>query len=170
MKRILWHGTAITCTGGRLYNSQCCSAALTFIPHYCSFVLQSAGFYAVLLLCRIIINQNSTYNKCINCARIRNVKAVGYVFFRFYIYTIYIGDPDPFFPITSRHHRRATWPWFAGIRIHMTAINLHPLSTRLRSLRRGLCGRSAPMRRHFEGVSFLPLLPFWNISPHPVAS
>ncbi len=33
------------------------------------------------------------------------------------------------FPAMQRWHRRPHWPWFIGIRIHMTAINLHPLTT-----------------------------------------
>lgn len=37
--------------------------------------------------------------------------------------------PPAFFPALERWHRRPHWPWFIGIRIHMTAINLHPLTT-----------------------------------------
>lgn len=39
--------------------------------------------------------------------------------------------PSLFPPAVQRWHRRPHWPWFIGIRIHMTAINLHPLATSL---------------------------------------
>lgn len=40
-----------------------------------------------------------------------------------------IKAPSCLFPAMQRWHRRPHWPWFIGIRIHMTAINLHPLTT-----------------------------------------
>lgn len=34
-------------------------------------------------------------------------------------------------PVMEQWHQRPHWPWFIGIRIHMTAINLRPLTTLL---------------------------------------
>lgn len=136
MKRILWHGTSDP--GHHVYWRQIIQQPvlqrwlLFHVTAYLCYFISSAGFfflwyfYSFVALSRIRIS----LNKCSNSARSRNWNSRHLKLWFFQVF--HVCDPHH-----GRLRTRATWPWFAGIRIHKTAMNFHPLSTRLCSFCRG---------------------------------
>lgn len=64
---------------------QCCADFYSTLLLICIIISFDPQVFTQFYCFVIIINQNSTHNKCINCARIRNFKAVVYIYLNIYI-------------------------------------------------------------------------------------